>query len=235
MPRRNQKKVMQRNPMLTSIFGKIMGSLCETKKIESATRANITTIFEGHTSEEPVKKELAESILTDIVIDIINTFRVDSSLKQNVILVGPPTGIINKKAEYLLPPLTDKTLTRIVLISGSHGLFTPRNMSSIMGNEQIFIPQGSAMEVSASFGDLKYDDKSYYDKTKFNGKGFLRAESRHLIVVDFLCDDEELLKKKTGEDIEKAGKNLAKTMAGSGVDTTGLIQNLMKNFGGKKD
>lgn len=241
MPRRGQRKVMQRNPLLGNLMGKMMSSIFETKKIESATISNISAIFEGRASEDSAKKELAESALKDVVIDILTQFRVDSTLKYNVILIGHPAAPINKNSEYILPPLTDKTLTRIVLVSGTHELFYPSKMTSIMGDESIFLGQGHALEVSSSFGDLRYNDKSYYDKTKHPGKGFKRPENRHLIIVDFVTDDEEIIKKKQGEEIQKAGEKLARSMSATmsgamgGADANGLIQNLMKNFGSKKD
>lgn len=234
MPRRGQRKVMQRNPLLGNLMGKMMTSIFETKKIESATRSNISTIFEGRTSEDSAKKELAESALKDVVIDILTQFRVDSTLKYNVILIGPPSVPINKNSEYILPPLTDKTLTRIVLVSGSHCVFYPSGITSIMGDEGIFLSQGHATEISDSFGEIKYNDRGYYDKTKFPGKGYTRVESRHLIIIDFLCDNDEILKNKKGEYIQKAGEKLSRSMGGRD-DCTGLIQSLMKSFTGKKD
>lgn len=225
MPRGKGKQKLSTNPQFDDLFKKVIGSLCEVKQLSLVTQHNVEKIFSN--------ADTREELLKDIQFEVVTEFRLNPDLKVNRILM-PPRQTITKGSVNKLPPFSPGTLYRIVAISGSHELFYLNSAKKLLGNEAIFLPQGHAVKITPQHGEFTYDNKSIYDKEKYPGRGFKRPDKRHLLIFDFITEDEEELKKQTGEDFTEAGKRLAHNLAGPEAAATanpGLIQNLLKTIG----
>lgn len=213
MPRGRGVKINKGNPMVTTLAKKVMESMCQTEKVETATQDNFKKIFEN--SPE------SQDLLQELVADTISTFRLDHTLVPKPILVAPPVAF-DKRHTNFLPNYTENTLTRVVVLAGSHEIFYPEKLSSKIPDIGIFVYQGSAFKVSPQHGNFTYDNSTLYSTDKYPGRGFKRPESRFLVVIDFICNDSEKLEAHRAEEIQKAGSKLS---------NPGLIDNFLKLLG----
>lgn len=224
MPRGQAKKIDQ-SQLQKSLFSKVMGSLYETKRIESATPANVVKAFaEAEASKGRVFEtgETLPSTLEDIFIDAHTTFGIDHSYKSRTILFAPPIEV-DKKRVYRLPSAVPGTIHRIVLVSGTHELLECDALGKLMGPQGVLVPQGSAVKLSQGFTDFTYNNKSSYDKNVHPGKGIKHPENRHLIIFDFISDKPDEIQKVQADTLSKATSSL--------TQANGLIANLFKSVG----
>lgn len=224
MPRGSAKKIDQ-SSLQKSLFSKVMGSLYETKRIESATATNVAKTFAEADASKGRVFEIGEALpssLEDVFIDVHTAFGIDHSYKSRTILFGPPVEV-DKKRVYRLPPAVPGTIHRIVLVSGTHELLECDVLGKLMGSQGILIPQGSAVKLTQGFTDFTYNNKGFYDKNVHPGKGIKHPEKRHLIIFDFISDKPEEVEKTQAEALSKATSNL--------TQANGLIANLFKSVG----
>jgi hypothetical protein len=226
MPRGLHRKI-EKNSLQKDLFSKVMNTLNETKRIESATTQNIEKAF---TESDALKGRIFEvsepltDTLSEIYGDVHSTFRIPHSYNRRITMYGPPVEF-DKKRSYQLPASPPNTIYRIVLVSGTHELFEWNLLTSLTGAQNIFVPQGSAVKFTQGFSDYTYNNKSTYDKNFHPGKGIKYPEKRHLIIFDFILDDPEEIKRVQAESITKATSSLTKT--------GGIISDLFKSIGSK--
>lgn len=224
MPRGQNKKIDQ-SQLQKTFFSKVMGSLYETKRIESASLENVVKAFtEAEASKGKVYEigDTLPSTLEDIYVDAHTAFGIEHSYKSRTILFAPPLDM-DKKRVYRLPPTVPGTINRIVLVAGTHELFECDILGKLMGPQSVFVPQGSAFKLTQGFTDFTYNNKSAYDKNIHPGKGIKHPEKRHLIIFDFISDKPEEVERVQAESLSKATSGLTKT--------DGLIANLFKSIG----
>jgi hypothetical protein len=186
------------------ILKNLIGSICEIQKISTASHARVQAIF--------AEVETSDEYLKDVVYDAITEFRLDPNLKRTIIKISPNKVKTERILEHVLPEYTEGTLYRIVIVSGSHELFYPISMTKLLQDQAVFLPQGSAFKISPSHGNFLYNDEEFYDKTRYEGRGFKRPEGRHIIVIDFTTEDQELIQKQVGSEIDTISRRMSNGM-----------------------
>lgn len=216
MPRGRNTTRKQVNPQHQELLSKVLGSVYDVKKIENSKKEDWAKLM--------AFPEENNDMLEDIVADVVTTFQIDHNLRAVTQLINVKP-VLDKRRLNTLPKYAENTVSRVVVVSGTHEIFEIAKMSILPFKQGVFVPQGQAFKTAPGQGDMTYDDRDMYDKTKYPGRGFKRPHERRLVVIDFVAADAEAAAAAVGSDTSKAGEKLVQDGG------PGLIQNMLKLFG----
>lgn len=222
MPKRNSsRQVKTQNPLYQDLFSKVLNSACQVEKIDNTKSDDIARIMAD--PDYPTSKEFTQ----DLIAAVTTAFQVDHKLTpvHKFINVHPH---LDKKRVNILPPYTENTAVRVVVVSGSHEIFYCSLLDKLPISQGIFVPMGNGLKITPTHGDFTYDNRDFYDKSKYPGKGLKRPTERRLIVIDYVGETTAQVQDATAKEMGKASEKMIKETSGSG-----LIQNLLKGIGVK--
>lgn len=217
MPRgRKSRRQTQVNPLHQGILSKVIDAVYTVKKIENSKPDDFNKLM--------AFPDENKEFLSDLIAEVVTSFQIDHNLNPvpHFVNVKP---FIDKHKTNILPKCVENTVTRVVVVSGTHEIFENLALSALPFNQGIFVSQGHAFKTLPSQGDLMYNDRDTYDKVKYPGKGIKRPHNRRLVIIDFVAKDSEAATKAVSEDVSKSGEKLVQESG------PGLIQNLLKLFG----
>lgn len=224
MPRGQQKymKAAPPNGEQQKIMDKLISSFCDIKNIPSANYESITKLFSECDQRVFSPEDVMPSVMEDLCVDIQSAFRIDHDYSIQVTLIPPPTHVI-KDFTFKLPPAPQNMIYRIVLLVGTHEVFYLNGLKMFLGQRGIFLTQGHAMKISAAHGEFSYDNKGKYDNNLYPGRGFKRPERRHLIIFDFISDQEGEATKAAVAEVQRASGTL--------TESGGIVSDIVKKLG----
>lgn len=211
MPR-GQGRHVRKNPQAEGIFSKLVDNLYKTKKVvideEELVKIDKTTLYNSLDSPE---------FIQNYISTVQGEYQIPFHYKVNAIVMPPPGP---SKKDRTLPPSPPHTMTRVVGVFFSHEVFGLPPISTFLSGKEVMVPQGSTLKITPDQSRLTYNDKTHYNKQKHPGKGFKRPEKRYIVILDFISDDPEDIKKEQEREIKQLSEN-----------DSGLISSLAKMMG----
>lgn len=218
MPNKKIKSVKKLNPQAEGMMNKLIGDLYKCHKVvinqDDLMKIKETTVFTPN-NDFP-------EFLDNFVSDIQGHYQIPFNYKVHAKIITPT--LSSSKNDRILHDPPANTMSRVVGVFFSHEVFSLPTITKLLSNTGVLVPQSSVIKVSSDQARLKFNDKGFYDVNKYPGKGFKRPEKRYIIVIDFVSEDPEDIKKEQAKEIENISNN-----------SSGLISNLAKMMGIKRN